>query len=325
MALMIITKTPLRISFTGGGTDIQDYYRFKGGAVVSAGINKYIYITVNRKFDRQIRVSYSKTEMVDEVAELRHELVRECLKLVGIDGGIEITSISDIPSGTGLGSSSTFTVGLLNALYAYAGDSPSAEELARQACQVEIDILKHPIGKQDQYAAAYGGMNYFRFNQDGSVERKHIFLDDHSYRQMRQKLMLFYTGITRSADSILTEQKQNTASKMETLNFMRDQADAMYVELTENGFNEHFGEALHQGWLKKQSLASSISNNRISEYYDKAIAAGATGGKLLGAGGGGFLLFYCDEEKQSTVEKALGLPLVDFHVSARGSRVIFSE
>lgn len=322
---MIITKTPLRISFTGGGTDLQDYYRRKGGAVVSAGINKYIYITVNRKFDNRIRVSYSKTEMVDEVAELRHELVRESLKLVGISGGVEITSIADIPSGTGLGSSSTFTVGLLNALYTYAGYSPSAEELAQQACQVEIDILKHPIGKQDQYAAAYGGMNYFRFNPDGSVERRRIFLDDHSYRKMRQKLLLFYTGMMRSADAILMEQKQNTERKLETLEYMRDQADMMYVELTENGFNERFGKSLHQGWMKKKSLAASISNGQINEYYEKAIVAGAVGGKLLGAGGGGFLLFYCDEEKQAAVEKALGLPLVDFHISVRGSRVIFSE
>lgn len=322
---MIITKTPLRISFTGGGTDIKDYYQRNGGAVVSAGINKYIYITVNRKFDNRIRVSYSKTEMVGEVAELQHELVRECLKLVGINGGIEITSIADIPSGTGLGSSSTFTVGLLNALHTYAGYSPSAEELARQACQVEIDILKHPIGKQDQYAAAYGGMNYFRFNPDGSVERKRIFLDDHSYRGMRQKLLLFYTGMTRSADGILAEQKQNTEAKVEALDYMRDQANAMYSELTANGFNEHFGEALHQGWMRKQSLASSISNKNIDEYYNKGIAAGARGGKLLGAGGGGFLLFYCDEEKQAAVEQALRLPLVDFHISARGSRVIFSE
>lgn len=322
---MIITKTPLRISFTGGGTDIQDYYQRNGGAVVSAGINKYIYITVNRKFDNHIRVSYSKTEMVDEVAELQHELVRESLKLVDISGGIEITSIADIPSGTGLGSSSAFTVGLLNALYVYAGYSPSAEELAQQACQVEIDILKHPIGKQDQYAAAYGGMNYFHFNPDGSVERKRIFLDDRSYRSIRRKLLLFYTGMTHSADGILAEQKQNTEFKVKTLDYMRDQADAMYLELTTNGFNEHFGEALHQGWIRKQSLASSISNKSINEYYKKGIAAGARGGKLLGAGGGGFLLFYCDEEKQEAVEQALGLPLVDFHISARGSRVIFSE
>lgn len=323
--LMIITKTPLRISFAGGGTDIWDYYSLKGGAVVSAGINKYIYITVNRKFDNRIRVSYSKTEMVDDVAELRHELVRECLRLVGINGGIEITSIADIPSGTGLGSSSAFTVGLLNALYTYVGDAPSAEDLARQACQVEIDILKHPIGKQDQYATAYGGMNYFRFHPDGSVERRKIILKDADIRRMRSKLMLFYTGMTRSADVILTEQRQNTASKLETLDFMRHQADEMYTELMANGFTSHFGEALHQGWERKKSLASGINNGMIQEYYRNAIQSGALGGKLLGAGGGGFLLFYCDEDRQAAVEQAVGLPMVDFCISARGSRVIFSE
>lgn len=322
---MIITKTPLRISFAGGGTDFEDYYREKGGAVVSAGINKYIYITVNRKFDNRIRVSYSKTEMVDEAAELHHELVRECMRLVGIRGGIEITSIADIPSGTGLGSSSAFTVGLLDALYAYAGYSPSAEELAQQACHVEIDLLKHPIGKQDQYAVAYGGLNYFRFNSDGSVDRRRIYLDDHNFRSMRQKLLLFYTGMTRSADEILEEQKQKTEENWLKLDNMKSQADAMAEELITNGFNSRFGKLLEQGWKKKKSLASNISNPKIDEYYEKAIMAGAMGGKLLGAGGGGFLLFYCDEEKQADVEQALSLPMVDFHISSRGSRVIFSE
>lgn len=320
---MIITKTPLRISFTGGGTDLPDYYLKNGGAVVSTAIDKYIYITVNKKFDDKIRVSYSETELVDDVEELRHELVRECLKLVGLRGGIEITSIADIPAGTGLGSSSTFTVGLLNALHTYEGYTPSAEELAREACEIEIGVLKHPIGKQDQYAAAYGGINYFCFHQDGTVSRDCISLNDGDSRKMRQKLMLFFTGMTRSADTILQEQKQNTASRMETLDFMRDQAGAMYRELTENGFNVRFGRELHAGWLRKQSLASAISNSAISGHYERALAAGAEGGKLLGAGGGGFLLFYCDEEKQEAVERAVGLPRIDFQVSPRGSQVIF--
>ena len=322
---MIITKTPLRISFTGGGTDLPDYYLKNGGAVVSAGINKYIYITVNKKFDNRIRVSYSKTEITDEITELQHELVRECLKLVGIRGGIEITSIADIPSGTGLGSSSAFTVGLLNALHTYNGYSPSSEELARQACEIEIDILGHPIGKQDQYAAAYGGTNYFRFAPDGAVKRSRIYLSDVDARKMRQKLMLFYTGTTRSADSILKEQKQNTALNMEALDYMRNLADEMYRELMKNGFNECFGEALHRGWMKKQSLAAGICSENISRYYEKAVSAGALGGKLLGAGGGGFLLFYCEEDKQEAVEAAISLPRINFHVSLRGSRVIFFE
>ena len=322
---MIITKTPLRISFTGGGTDLPDYYNINGGAVVSAGINKYIYITVNPKFDHKIRVSYSETEIVDEVDELRHDIVKEAMRMVGIKGGIEITSIADIPSGTGLGSSSTFAVGVLNALYTYAGVRPSAEELAKGACDIEIEILKHPIGKQDQYAAAYGGMNYFEFNKDGSVLRKRIFLDEADARDMRQKLMLFYTGITRSADNVLKEQKKNTAGKLETLDFMKNQAKEMSEILMTDGFDERFGTMLHEGWMKKQTLAGSISDSTIKGYYDKALEAGAVGGKLLGAGGGGFLLFYCDEDKQKMVEQAVGLRRVDFHVSTNGSRVVFFE
>lgn len=322
---MIITKTPLRISFCGGGTDLPDYYLKHRGAVVSAGIDKYIYITVNPKFDNKLRVSYSKTEIVAGVKELQHELVREALKIVGIKGGIEITSIADIPSGTGLGSSSAFTVGVLNALYTYAGYRPSAEELASQACQIEIDILKHPIGKQDQYAAAYGGLNYFTFNTDGTVTRKRIYFDEHNARLMRQKLMLFYTGMTRSADGVLKEQKANTVAKMKTLDFMRDQAGILYENLTTEGVNEKLGKMLHEGWLKKQTLAGTISNPQITEYYEKALRAGAVGGKLLGAGGGGFLLFYCDEQFQSAVEEAVGLRRVDVRVNRNGSRVIFYD
>ena len=320
---MIITKTPLRISFTGGGTDLPDYYNVHDGAVVSAGINKYMYITVNPKFDHKIRVSYSETEIVDEVEELRHDIVKEAMKMVGIKGGIEITSIADIPSGTGLGSSSAFAVGLLNALYTYAGVRPSAEELASRACEIEIDILKHPIGKQDQYAAAYGGMNYFEFHKDGSVLRKRIFLEEADARNMRQKLMLFYTGITRSADDVLKEQKKNTQDKLATLDFMRNQAGEMRDILIGEGFNEKFGHMLHEGWMKKQTLAGSISDPVIADYYNKALEAGAIGGKLLGAGGGGFLLFYADEAKQKQIEDAIGLRRVDFHINQNGSRVVF--
>lgn len=320
---MIITKTPLRISFTGGGTDLPDYFNIHDGAVVSAGINKYMYITVNPKFDHKIRVSYSETEIVDDIDELRHDIVKECMRMVGIKGGIEITSIADIPSGTGLGSSSAFAVGLLNALYTYTGQRPSAEELAKGACDVEISILKHPIGKQDQYAAAYGGINYFEFHKDGSVLRKRIHLDENGARDMRQKLMLFYTGIRRSADDVLKEQKKNTVDKIKVLDYMRDQAVSMSEILATEGFNEKFGQMLHEGWMRKQTLAGSISDPTIGEYYDKAIKAGAVGGKLLGAGGGGFLLFYCDEALQKQVEEAIGLRRVDFHVSQNGSRVVF--
>ncbi len=320
---MIITKTPLRVSYTGGGTDFPDYYLRHGGAVVSSGINKYMYITVNPKFDNTLRVSYSRTEIVKEASELQHDIVREALRHVGIKGGIEITSIADIPAGTGLGSSSAFAVGLLNALYTYSGVHKSAEQLAQEACEIEIDDLNHPIGKQDQYAAAYGGTNYFRFNSDGTVDRKRIFFDDENARLMRQKLMLFYTGITRSADEVLREQKRNTERKKETLDFMRDQAEEMYDLFFNEGINEKFGEMLHEGWMHKKELATNIENKIISDYYEKAIEAGAKGGKLLGAGGGGFLLFYCDEQYHRAVEKAIGLRRIEFHPNLNGSQVVF--
>lgn len=322
---MIITKTPLRVSFTGGGTDMADYYTLNGGAVVSACINKYIYITVNPKFDNKIRISYSKTEIVDTVDELNHEIAKATLKMLGLSGGIEITSIADIPAGTGLGSSSTFTVGMINALYTYAGKMLSPGEMAEKACHIEIDVLGHPIGKQDQYAAAFGGLNHFAFNPDGTVTRRHIVLDEQNQRRMSRKLMFFYTGITRNADNILSEQKSNISAKIPTLDFMRMQADSMHDILTTYGFTEDFGRMLHEGWQKKQQLASHITDPQISEYYDKALDAGAIGGKLLGAGGGGFLLFYCDEWFQQGVEDALGLRRMDFRFTKSGSRVIFAS
>ena len=203
---MIITRTPLRISFTGGGTDLPAYYENGYGAVVSTAINKFVYITVNKRFDNTIRLSYSKTEIVNNVNELQHDIAKACLNMVGITGGVEITSIADIPSGTGLGSSSSFTVGLLNALYTYVGEHLSADELAKKACEIEIDILHHPIGKQDQYAAAVGGINYFSFERYGVVKREKINLSDADIQLMNQKLMMFYTGIRRSADNILEKQ-----------------------------------------------------------------------------------------------------------------------
>lgn len=323
---MIITKTPLRVSFTGGGTDIADFYaNHGGGAVVSSCINKYIYITVNPKFDNKIRISYSKTEIVDTVDELNHEIAREALSMAGIHGGIEITSIADIPAGTGLGSSSTFTVGLINALFTYAGRVLSPAEMAERACQIEIDILGHPIGKQDQYAAAFGGMNHFAFNPDGTVTRTQITLNESDRRRMSRKLMFFYTGITRSADNILSEQKANISDKAQIMGYMKSQADSMRDKLLNDGFTEDFGLMLHEGWQYKKHLASNITDPQISEFYDKAIEAGAIGGKLLGAGGGGFMLFYCDEWFQPNVEEALGLRRMDFRFTKSGSKVIFSS
>ncbi len=320
---MIITKTPLRISFTGGGTDLPAFYKNGYGAVVSASIDKYIYITVNKRFDNSIRVSYSQTEIVNHLDELKHDIARECMRMVGINGEIEVTSIADIPSGTGLGSSSSFTVGVLNALYTYIGERLSDEELADHACQIEINVLHHPIGKQDQYAAAYGGINYFTFERNGEVQHEKILVSDNDLRNMNRKLMMFYTGIRRSADGILSRQSKETRNKMEVLTFMRDQANQMKKYLIENGFDAEFAKMLDMAWSKKKSITSGISNPEIDELYQKALNAGASGGKLLGAGGGGFILLYCDEQYQPAVREVLGLRELDFEISMYGSRVVY--
>lgn len=322
---MIITKTPLRISFTGGGTDLPAYYENGYGAVVSAAINKYVYITVNKRFDNTIRLSYSKTEIVNHADELKHDIARACLDMVGIDGGVEITSIADIPSGTGLGSSSSFAVGLLNALYTYVGERLSSAELAEKACQIEIDILHHPIGKQDQYAAAFGGINYFSFERDGSVKREKISLSEDNIRDMDRKLMMFYTGIRRSADGILVHQSAETHNKLPVLDFMKNQANIMRDHLKQIGFDAIFAKMLDEAWQKKKTITSGISNQEIDSLYEKARNAGAAGGKLLGAGGGGFILLYCDEQYQQKVRNALGLRELDFKISRYGSRVVYFE
>ena len=323
---MIITRTPFRISFVGGGTDLPDFYRVKPGAVVSTAINSYMYVAVNKRFTDAIRVSYySKTEMVDSVAEIQHPVVREVLKLVGITKGIEVASLADVRAGTGLGSSGTFTVGLLNALYAYQGILKSAEELAREACHIEIDILRDPIGKQDQYIAAYGGLRYIQFNPDETVATDPIILLPENREALVQNLLLLYTGDVREASSILGEQKVNTrkGNIMNALEKLRDMAIELKEQLSSNAPADIMGEFLHNGWLLKRQLASGISNKKIDSYYEKALAAGALGGKILGAGGGGFLLLYCPREKQSQVKESLGLRELEFSFEPEGSKIIY--
>jgi D-glycero-alpha-D-manno-heptose-7-phosphate kinase len=290
---MIISRTPLRVSFAGGGSDLAVYYKKRGyGSVVSTATSIYVYITVNKKFDDLIRVSYSKAEMVDSVDKIEHNIIREALKLVGIEKGIEVVYMADIPlgsAGTGLGSSSSLAVGVLNALYAYRGQHVSAERLAREACKIEIDILEHPIGKQDQYAVAYGGCNYIRFNEDESVYVDPIICLPGTKKTLARKLMLFYTGIERISSDILGEQKEKTPENMDQLHKIVGLSERLMRCLSENNL-ESFAEILHEGWISKSKLASKISNTQIDEYYSKGRKAGAIGGKILGAGGGGFLL-----------------------------------
>jgi D-glycero-alpha-D-manno-heptose-7-phosphate kinase len=323
---MIISRTPLRMSFVGGGSDLPVFYRKYGGAVVSTAIDRYVYVTVNQKFDDHIRVSYSRTENAKSVERIKHPLVREGLKLVGIGGGVEITSIADIPSkGSGLGSSSTFSVGLLNALHAYAGRHAGAEQLAREACEIEIDRCGEPIGKQDQYAAAFGGLNLIRFNQDDTVSVEPIICKRETITQMQAHTLVFYTGITRSASGILRQQNSALATEKKKRDVTRKMvalAETLCGELRKNRVAS-FGEIIHEGWLLKKSLAGGISTDVIDGWYDTARQAGAAGGKLLGAGTGGFLMFYAPQEKHEAIERALKLRRVDFRFEPSGSRIIF--
>jgi D-glycero-alpha-D-manno-heptose-7-phosphate kinase len=316
----------MRMSFVGGGSDLPVFYRKYGGAVVSTAIDRYVYITVNQKFDERIRVSYSRTEDARAVERIKHPLVRESLKLVGINGGVEITSIADIPSkGSGLGSSSSFTIGLLNALHAFAGRHAGAEQLASECCEVEIERCGEPIGKQDQYAAAFGGLNFIRFNPDDSVVVEPIICRKETIQQLQAHTLVFYTGITRSASGILKHQSFALATekkKCETTQKMVELALMLRRELQQNRVAA-MGEMIHEGWELKKSLTRGISSDHIDHWYEKARKAGAVGGKLLGAGAGGFFMFYAPPEKHDAIAAAIKLRRVNFRFEPQGSRIIF--
>jgi D-glycero-alpha-D-manno-heptose-7-phosphate kinase len=323
---VIISRTPLRLSFFGGGTDLKEFYENEGGAVLSTAIDKYIFATVNRKFDDHIRISYSKTEIVENVNEVKHELIREAMKLTGVVRGIEITTIADIPStGTGLGSSSTFTVGILNALHAYKGEHVSAETLAKEACKVEIEIVGEPIGKQDQYISAYGGFQFIQFNKDGSVFVDPVVISSEMKKELQENLMLFYTGITRKANTILAEQKKNSSKeKLDELRALKDLAIKAKKGLEVDKSTDGFGELLDEGWKLKKKLASGITKPEIDEMYGSAKKAGAIGGKIAGAGGGGFLMLYVPKKKQEAVRSALShLKETTVKFEPQGSKIIY--
>ena len=323
---MIITRTPLRISFVGGGTDFKDFYRCQPGMVVSTAINKYMYVVVHKRFEGNIRLSYTRMETVNHIDEIQHELIREAMKLSGVDAGIEINTVSDVPGwGTGLGSSSSLTVGVLNALHAFKGEYKSPEELAKEACQIEIDILGEPIGKQDQYIAAYGGLKAFTFQRDEEVLVEEIPINEEQKISFNSNLLLFYTGKTRKAQAILAKQKTNIEEKMEALVRMRDLAKAAKKSLISAQFDA-VGRMLHKNWLEKKQLAEGISDEEIDYYYQKALDNGALGGKICGAGGGGFLLLYCEKKYQDKVRQALvDLKETPFRLESQGSEVIYHD
>ncbi len=322
---MIIVQTPLRVSFFGGGTDFPSFFLSEGGNVLSSAIDKYIFVTIKKRFDQKLRVGYTRTEMVDSIDDLQHELIREAFRITGIREGVEITTMGDIPAaGSGLGSSSTVTVGTLHAMYSYLGEMVTAERLAREACKIEIDVLGKPIGIQDQYIAAYGGLRFIEFSSAGAIKIERVNLDPELKRRMNESLLLFYTGVTRRASGILREQKENIIDRMQILREMKMMARVARDELVAGNLDV-LGKLLHQSWILKKQLASTISNDTLDSIYDTARRAGALGGKITGAGGGGFLLLYCPCEKREHVRAALQpLQELPFTMEQDGTKVIFN-
>ena len=322
---MVITQTPLRISLAGGGSDLEEFYRDGAGRVISTAIDKYVFVIVKERFDDKIVLNYSRKEIVDGVEEIQHELIREAMKQTGIARGVEVSTLADIPSeGSGLGSSSSLVVGLLNAMYMYRGEQVTAERLASEACEIEIERCRRPIGKQDQYIAAFGGLRVFRFLADGSVTAEPVEMSASSLWQFGANLMLFYTYRTRSSAEILTEQKSNTRQRRDTLEAMLPLVDRIRGALEAGQFDD-VGRALHEGWMLKRRMASRISDPEIDAMYERALRAGALGGKIAGAGGGGFLLLYVPPVHQESVRAALSnLFELPFLPEPDGSKVIFN-
>ena len=325
---MIIVRTPLRLSFVGGGSDIKAFYKHKDGQVISSAIDKYVYVIVKERFDDKIYINYSKKEIVDHVDEIEHDLVREAMRITGVEKGVEITTLADIPSeGSGLGSSSAITVGLLHAFYTYRNALVRAEKLAEQACRIEIEIMGKPIGRQDQYAAAYGDMGKLVFFSDDSVKRVPMCLLNGIHRRLSSAILLYYTGIVRSADDILAEQKKNY-SEEEKFDVMCEMVSLVepFRRAAEEGDIEKCGELLDRNWKLKQRMASGISNPQITQMYEMAKKAGALGGKIAGAGGGGFLMLIVPRERQNAVFEAMkDYREMPFMLERSGSKVIFDD
>jgi D-glycero-alpha-D-manno-heptose-7-phosphate kinase len=322
---LIIVQTPLRISFFGGGTDFSSFFLEEGGCVLTSAIDKYIFVAIKERFDSKLRVGYTQTEMVDEIDQIHHELIRESLRLTGIERGVEITTMGDIPSeGSGLGSSSTVTVGALHAMYSYRGEIVSADRLAREACTVEIETLKKPIGIQDQYIAAYGGLRFLEFLPSGEVKAEKVKISPEAHRALNDNFLLFFTGVSRSSSSVLKEQTSNMRDRVRELREIKQMALQARSDI-EKGNIDDLGVLIHQSWELKKRLAGKVSNGHINEIYETARRAGAIGGKITGAGGGGFLLLYVPYECQNSVRTALhGLQELPFRLEADGTKVIFN-
>lgn len=326
---MIISRTPFRISFVGGGTDLRSYYKDGFGQVLSSTMNKYLYVVVKKQIgivEYKYRINWSKTEFRNSIEEIEHPIVREALKLFGIDYPIEITTFADIPANTGLGSSSAFAVGLVHALSALEGKMITKYDLAMKAASIEVEILKRTMGKQDHFASAYGGFNIFTFNPDESVTVEPVFYNRDSIKKLESTLILFYTKVKRDASEILKSQDEITSNKREILTKMRDLVPRLEQVLSNGSDLNLFGEILNEGWSLKQSLTEDISSSEINDYYNKAMKAGASGGKLLGAGGGGFLLFYVETQyKQNLIDALSNLYYLDVNFDFGGSRITYYD
>lgn len=325
---MIVSRAPVRFSLGGGGTDLPSYSREHGGFLVAAAIDKYVSLCVAQRFYQNIRLAYSKTELVDSVDQIEHRIFREALRHVGLTRALELHSLADVPSNSGLGSSSAFTVALLNGLHVYKRDYVSTEELAQQACHIEIDVLKEPIGKQDQYIAAYGGITALTFEKDGSVHVERLPVRDDVIDQLESSLLIFYSGVERSASAVLSEQAKTVKSN-------KDDAVARMHRIKEMGYEtkklllsgeiDRYGELLHEHWMNKRKLASNMTDPVIDEHYEAARGAGAIGGKLMGAGGGGFFMFYVRPTERRKVYETLsgrGLRPMRFRFDFDGARIV---
>jgi D-glycero-alpha-D-manno-heptose-7-phosphate kinase len=325
---VIVSRTPFRVSFLGGGSDLRAYYARRPGAVIAMAIGRYMYVTVNRRFDDTIRVAYTKTEIVEHVDHLQHDLIREALKLTGVTRGIEVTTIADAPAGIGLGSSSTLTVGVLNALHAFKGEYASPEQLAREACDIEIARLGHPIGKQDQYIAAYGGLHRFRFDADETVSVDPVVCP----RQLREtlvgQLLLFYTGISRDAGGVLHDARRRIGTNGHTqkaMDALVDLVDVFHGQIAAHDLTR-VGTLLHRGWVLKKRMSPGVSNQTLDGFYEAARTAGAVGGKIAGAGGGGCLLLWVPAKAQRQVRRVmtrLGLREIPLAYEPHGSRLVY--
>jgi len=323
---MIVVRTPLRLSFVGGGSDIKAFYSRHNGRVISSAIDKFVYIIIKERFDDKIYINYSRKEIVDHIDEIEHDLVREAMRITGLEKGVEITSLADIPSeGSGLGSSSSITVGLLHAFYAFQDKLVTAEQLADEACRIEIDIIRKPIGRQDQYAAAYGGLNEFEFSADDATKTTPIRIGNGILRKVSSSILLYFTGITRNADPILSEQKDSYADK-DKFKVMCEMVSLVepFKSALKTADMETCGKLLDMNWQLKKKMASGISNDKIQQMYEKAKHAGAIGGKIAGAGGGGFLMLIVPRERQNAVFEAMkDYREMPFMLERSGSKVIF--